>query len=171
MLRIPGMCLILLGCSGLGWYAAERYAIRIRMLSEFEQALQFLYGEIEYSGCDMIELFDKLAFRGGYFSSFWLNMSCCLRSHDGIRFYEHWCWEITKISGYSNLKEEDVEILLGIGANLGNMDRQTQLHTIQIFQGRLQEIIIAARKEYRGKAKVSCVVGITVGIFLSLLLI
>lgn len=171
MLKITGMCFIILGCSGLGWYTAERYAIRIRMLCEFEQALQFLYGEIEYSGCDMIELFDKLAFRGGYFGEFWLRMSGNLRGHDGMRLEEHWKRTLPQISDYNNFKEEDLEILLGIGANLGNLDRQTQLHTIEIFQKRLQDIILTARMEYKGKAKVSCVVGVTVGIFLSLLLI
>ncbi|MDD7404224.1 MAG: stage III sporulation protein AB [Butyribacter sp.] len=171
MLKGVGICLVIAGCSGMGWYMAERHALRIRMLNEFEQALQFLYGEIEYAGCDMVELFDKLAFRGGYFAPFWLQMSGKLRSYDGVRFWEHWCRELPKISGYQNLQEEDLEILLGIGANLGNLDRQTQLHTIQIFQKRLQEVIVTARQEYRGKAKVSCVIGITAGIFLALLLI
>lgn len=171
MLKISGICLIIAGCSGLGWYTAERYAVRIRMLCEFQQALQFLYGEIEYSGCDMIELFDKLAFRGGYFGSFWLRMSGNLRNYDGVRFATYWQQELQQISGYPNLREEDLEIILGVGANLGNLERQTQLHTIRIFQERLQETIRTARREYKGKARVCCVVGITVGIFLALLLI
>ena len=97
-------------------------------------------------------------------------MSGNLRRHDGIGFLEHWKRELQQTDGYHNLKEEDLELLFGIGANLGNMDRQTQLHTIQIFQERLRGMIDVARKEYKGRAKVSCVVGITIGIFLSLLL-
>jgi len=171
MLKLFGVCLIVCGCSGLGWYAVTGYAARLRMLEEAEQALHFLYGEIEYSGCDMIELLDKLALRGGYFGSFWSGMAGCLQNYDGQRFSEHWQQEIKKIPEIRNLKAEDLELLMEVGGNLGNMDRYTQLHTLEIFQGRIRAIIGQAREEYRDKAKVSLVVGVTVGCLLVLLLI
>lgn len=171
MLKLFGVCLIVCGCSGLGWYAVTGYATRLHMLGEAEQALHFLYGEIEYSGCDMIELLDKLAVRGGYFGSFWSGMAECLQKYDGQRFSEHWQQEIRKIPEIRNLKEEDLELLLEVGENLGNMDRYTQLHTLEIFKERLHAIIGQARAEYRDKAKVSMVVGVTAGFLLTLLLI
>lgn len=171
MLKLFGVCLIICGCSGLGWYAVFRYATRLRMLGEVEQVLHFLYGEIEYSGCDMIELLDKLALRGGYFADFWSGLSECLKNHDGQRFFQHWRQEIVKVPEIGCLKEGDRELLMEIGENLGNTDRFTQLRTLEIFQERLHNIIEQARLEYREQAKVSMVVGVTIGFFLALLLV
>lgn len=141
------------------------------MLSELEQVLQYLYGEIEYSGCDIIELLDKLALRQGYFESLWKNMGDCLRSYDGQGFFFHWKRELQAVPEAGCLKGEDMELLCSIGENLGNMDRQTQLHTLDIFQKRLQGILLQARQEYREKAKVSSIAWVTAGLLLALVLI
>lgn len=171
MLKVCGVLLVMAGCSGLGGYVVLRYAARIRILGELEQALQFLYGEIEYSGCDIIELLDKLVLRSKYFEVLWRNMHDCLLEYDGQGFYYHWKEELKGVMGVECLKEEDRELLLAIGENIGNTDRQTQLHTLHIFQERLHGILLQARQEYREKAKVSMVVGITAGLFLALVLV
>ena len=46
MLKIAGVLLILTGCTGVGLYTAMRYLIRIHLLEEIEQAMQFIYSEI-----------------------------------------------------------------------------------------------------------------------------
>lgn len=68
-------------------------------------------------------------------------------------------------------EKRNMELLRSIGENLGNMDRQTQLHTLEIFQTRLREILMQARQEYGEKAKVSGIVWITAGLFLALVLV
>lgn len=171
MLKCVGFFLILMGCSGLGWYTVTRYTTRICILSEFEQVLQFLYGEIEYSGSDIIELMDKLALRSGYFKQFFGDMGEDLREYAGQGFFYYWQKRFKEIEGISSLKHEEVELFLAVGENIGNTDRQTQLHTLEIFQGRLQERLRQARADYREQAKVSIVVGVTAGLFLALLLI
>ncbi|MCI8771658.1 MAG: hypothetical protein HFH73_11055 [Lachnospiraceae bacterium] len=171
MLKAAGVVLVLLGCSGMGWYAVSKHSARIRMLAELEQALQYLYGEIEYSGCDMIELLDKLALRQGYFEGLWENMGDCLRSYDGRGFAYHWTREIHNVETIGCLKQTDLDLLCSVGENLGNMDRQTQLRTLEIFQARLREILVQARREFGEKAKVSSIVWITAGLFLTLVLI
>jgi len=171
MLKLAGVCLVVCGCSGLGWHAVSRFATRLRLLQEAEQALHFLYGEMEYSGCDMIELLGRLAMRGGYFGGFWSGLSARLQRYDGRRFSEHWRGELQKVPEIRCLCEEDMEILFAIGENLGNTDRYTQLHTLEIFIERLHNGIGQARKEYRERAKVSIVTGVTAGAFLALLLV
>lgn len=63
MLKIAGVLLILTGCTGVGLYTAMRYLIRIHLLEEIEQAMQFIYSEIEYAACDMVEIMHMLAAR------------------------------------------------------------------------------------------------------------
>lgn len=171
MLKGVGVFLILMGCSGLGWYTVSRYTTRIHMLSEFEQVLQFLYGEIEYSGSDIIELMDKLALRSGHFRQLFGNMGEDLRKYAGQGFFYYWEKRLKEVEGIGSLKYEEMELLLAVGENIGNTDRQTQLHTLEIFQGRLHERLRQARADYREQAKVSIVVGVTAGLFLALLLI
>lgn len=163
--------MVLLGCTGIGWFVASRYQTRIHLLEEVEQAIQFIYGEVEYSASDMVEIMHRLAGRSHSCKEFWSAMECNLQNHDGRLFYSHWIENMGKIQGVSCLGDEDVLILKGVGKNLGNMDRETQLHTIQLFQKRLQEVILQAKGEYREKRKISSIVGVTAGIFLSVLFI
>jgi stage III sporulation protein AB len=171
MLKGVGICLIIGGCIGLGWYMVSRYAARLRMLGEAEQAFHFLYGQIEYSGCDMIELLDKLARRGGSFGGVWHRLAEDLKQYDGQCFAQHWRKEMGTISDAAGFTQGDWELLMDIGENLGNTDRFTQLRTLEVFQERLHGGIEQARAEYREKAKVSMVVSLTIGFFLTLLLL
>lgn len=171
MLKLFGILCIVGGCSGIGWYAVSGYATRIHVLQELEQSLQFLYGEISYSVCDMVELMEKLSVRGGFFEDFWSGLQGLLGQHTGQPFFAYWKSQMPKIKGYQYLTAEDRLLIEKIGGNLGNLDRQTQLETIRLFQKRLEGIIGQASGEYRGKAKVSMVLGVTAGLFLAILLI
>lgn len=171
MLRLLGVLLVVCGCSGMGWYSVSKYATRIRVLQELEQALQFLYGEISYSACDMVELMGKLSLRGGSFEKFWQGIQTLLLQHKGQPFFTYWKSQLSKIYGYQYLTREERSLIEKIGSNLGNLDRQTQLDTIQMFQKRLERILGQAVKEYHGKARISMVLGVTAGMFLAILLI
>lgn len=171
MLKVIGIVMVLLGCTGIGWYTALRYQTRIHLLEEVEQAIQFIYGEVEYAASDMIEIMHRLTGRSNLCQAFWLAMETNLQSYDGRLLYSHWIENMNKISGMGCLGEEDILIIQGVGKNLGNMDRETQLHTLKLFQKRLQHVIVEAKKEYREKRKISSIVGVTAGIFLSVLFI
>ena len=171
MLRIVGALCVVCGCSGMGWYVVSGYATRIRVLQELEQALQFLYGEIAYSACDMVELMERLASRGGCFEEFWMGLREQLLKHAGQPFFSYWQAQMPKIQGVRHLTAEDRALLEKIGSNLGNLDRQTQLDTIRLFQKRLEGIIGQALEEFHGRAKVSVVLGVTAGLFLAILLL
>ena len=171
MLRVFGALCGVCGCSGMGWYAVSRYAARIRVLQELEQGLQFLYGEISYSACDMVELMGRLAQRGGAFADFWRGIQKLLLQHRCEPFFSYWKSQMPEIQGYQHLTAEDRLLIEKIGGNLGNLDRQTQLDTLQLFQKRLGVTVGQASEEFHGKAKVSVVLGVTAGMFLAILLL
>ncbi len=169
--KLIGFIMVFLGSSGISGYIVGGYAVRIRILEELEQALQFLCGEIEYAACDMAELMERLAQRGYYFSDFFTQLREKILLCDGQPLSAYWKQGKRAVRGYESLTAEDLELFEAIGANLGNLDRQTQLHTLSIFSGRLAETIAQARSEYRNKAKVCSVAGITAGLFLAIALL
>ncbi len=167
--KVFGACLVFLGCGGIGIYMAVRSHVRIRIIRELEQVLQYLYGEIEYAAPDMAELMERLSVRKGFFSYFFERMRERILSHQGLRFQDYWKEEMKNIKEMETLSSSDRELLIQIGENLGNLDRMTQLRTLELFEKRLSEIRSKAEKEYYGKARISIVVWATGGIFLVLL--
>lgn len=171
MVKILGVILVVAGSSGCGWYLAYGARLRIDILQEILQAILFLYGDIEYAGGDMSENMDRLAGRTTYFSPFFYKVSERLEQRMGQSLYQIWKEELKKLPCKGRLQKEDLAFLEELGKNLGNLDRTTQLHTLQVMRGRLEQSIDGAREEYRNRAKLFRVVGITVGVFTAVLLL
>ena len=164
MIKIIGMILIITGSALIGNHMAERYRIRICMLEEWQEALQYLYGEIEYSAADASE---SSKYYGKFFGLVWEEM----QKKDGKLFFEIWRACLDDIEKFSLLQKEDKRLLEEFGRNMGNLDRFSQLHMIEIYQERVKHQIEDARLEYTSQTKVCRILGITAGIFMSIVLV
>ena len=169
--KIFGVILVFLGCSGIGGYIVVRNSVRLRMLRELEHILRYMYGEIEYASSDMAEMMESLSARDGFFSVFFAKVGKRVLSHEGLRLADYWKEEMGQIQGIETLHASDRELFIKLGENLGNLDRMTQLRTLELFEKRLSEIRTRAEKEYFGKAKINMVVWVTGGIFLIILFV
>lgn len=170
MIKLLGIIFIISGCILSGNYFAEKRLVRIHILEEIEQALQYIYGEIEYAALDITEIFCCLSDRSSYCKDFFLIMCGRLSEREGGDFSSMWTGELKDSSWYKYLLYEDRLFMEELGKNIGNLDRQSQLHTLEIFKCRLNKIIADARSEYKGHARVCHVVGATAGIFISILI-
>lgn len=170
MLKLLGIGLVLSGCIGVGWYCSGKAMQRIRAIEELEGLLQMLYGEISYAGSDIAELLQNLERSSHYFRSLWKRLCHRIKQYDAGRLWEIWQEEFAR-EEWHVLKEEEKHILEELGRTLGQVDRQTQLHTLQLYQQRLGTILQQAREEYSGQARVYHVTGITAGCFLVILLL
>lgn len=168
--KVLGSVLVVLGSSGCGWYLAYAARQRIEILQELLQAIFILYGDIEYAAGDMSENMEGIARRTDVFSVFFKKIAGRLHDKKGQSLYNIWKEEMQGIPYRTRLRREDIAFLEELGKNLGNLDRKTQLHTLQMMEGRLEKSILAAREEYADKAKLFRVVGITVGVFTTVLL-
>lgn len=169
--KVVGCCLAFLGCSSIGICKVMKNAIRIRILQELEQILQYIYGEIEYAAVDMAEIMEGLSGREGYFSHFFQNVRERILAHQGMRLRDYWKEEMGEIQGIETLHHAERELLVQIGENLGNLDRMTQLRILGLFQKRISEMLVKAEQEQEQKAKLSMIIWATGGIFLVILLI
>ena len=68
---------------------------------------------------------------------------------------------------FKNLKKE----WLTLGENLGYLDMEMQLHMLEIFQTHLSESMEEEREEVKRQSKLSRILGVMSGIFLTVLLI
>lgn len=170
MIKIIGVVFIISGGVLAGHYFAEKSLMRIHILEELEQALQFIYGEVEYAAADITGIFASLSVRSRYFKDFWIYMHDRLLANEGGALYSIWEDGLEKSAFSKYLLYEDRLFMGETGKNIGNLDRQSQLHTLEIFKKRLNNIILAAKSEYKGRAKVCHAAGAAAGIFLSILL-
>lgn len=171
MIKFIGVLLTVSGGILAGHYFADKSLIRIHILEELEQALQFIYGEVEYAALDIAEIFSSLSLRGRYCNDFWLNMCNRLLERNGCDLYSIWVDELYSSSFVKYLLYEDRLFLEEVGKNTGNLDRQSQLHTLKIFKNRIDSMIEDARNGYKDRARVCHAVGAAAGIFVSILLV
>lgn len=171
LLKLLGGVLVVAGSGGCGWYMAYRARQRIEILQELLQAMLMLHGDIEYAAGDMSENMERLAQRTDFFSDFFSRVSRRLNERLGQSLYQIWNEELRTVPCRTRLCREDVAFLKGLGKNLGNLDRQTQLQTLHVMRDRLEGSIATAREEYQSRAKLFRVVGITVGVFTMVLLL
>lgn len=171
MIKFIGVFFTVSGGMLAGHYFADKSLIRIHILEELEQALQFIYGEVEYAALDIAEIFSSLSLRGRYCRDFWNSMYSRLLEKNGCDLYSIWISELDNSSWVKYLLHEDRLFLQEVGKNTGNLDRQSQLHTLEIFKNRISNTIETARSEYRDRARVCHAVGAAAGIFISILLV
>ena len=163
--------LIIMGCAMSGHYFARKYLIRIYILEELEQAIRFMYGEIEYSADDISEVFGQLLPHSSYLKGFWEMVRGRLLESRGQDLCSIWKEAMESEGVFALLADEDILLIEGLGKNIGSLDRQSQLGVLKLFEKRLGSIIEEAKGAYKGQAKVCHVVGVTAGIFISVLLI
>lgn len=170
MLKIVGICLVMAGCIGSGWYLSGKALRRIHLLEEWESLLQLLYGEVDYAGRDLPDLVHRMIDQSYESRSFWKGIDRQLRQGNAGRITTIWQRELQK-KEWKILQEPERRILEELGEIIGQTDRQTQLHAIQLYQQRLGVVLKQGRDSYQGQARVYHVAGITVGSFLVILLL
>lgn len=170
MLKIVGICLVMAGCIGIGWYLSGKALRRIHLLEEWESLLQLLYGEVDYAGHDLPELIHHMIDQSCYTKNFWMRIDRRIRQPDAGRMGGIWQSELRN-NDWRVLQEPELRILAELGETVGQTDRQTQLHAIRLYQQRLSEVLKRGKDAYQGQARVYHVAGITAGGFLVILLL
>lgn len=163
--KVLGIILVLCGAIGTGYKMAGMCYQRIRILQELRMVLQLLYGEVEYAGSGMSEGLQQIAERCTFWKPFLSRVAEKLQQMSGQSLGRIWEGEKQSLPGRACLKKEELLLWKEVGEHLGNVDRQTQLHTLSLYEKRLERILEEAWQEYHNQAKICRVLGVTVGIF------
>ncbi len=170
MLKLLGICLVMAGCAGCGWYLSGKTLYRIRLLEEWDRLLQLLYSTVEYAGSDMLELIGYLEHQSHYTKDFWRHLRESLQQEYPERFRELWQKELSRMDWHA-MGQDERALLEELGAAFGQTDRKTQLQTLKLYRERLEMIQKQTSESYRGQSKIYHVAGITAGCFLVILLL
>ena len=172
MLKVIGCILVIMGCSAMGFWQAECMRRRLQEMQELKRYVLFMKGEICCRNCTLPETFLELEKRAkGIWKQFFCNIGRELRKMEGGTLAEIWKKEMKSQLSDSYLREREKKEWLTLGENLGYLDMEMQLHMLEIFQTHLSESMEEEREEVKRQSKLSRILGVMSGIFLTVLLI
>ena len=140
-------------CVALGFNMASDIRRRIIQLRSLECALRMLKGEMEYALSSLEEAFERISIRlEPPFSDFFHTISCKLKELEFQNFEEIWEKQVQVLTKTSCLREEDLKLLDELGSQLGYLDLNMQIRTIDSIYIQLEERL----KQLVDESSISC---------------
>lgn len=171
IMKVTGICLILCSSTSIGFLLSNNLKDRIEELEVIKKLLLLLRGEIKYNHSTLSEAFRVIARRlKPPYGTLLLTVSEEMDSMCGQTLAQIWGHCIEKELGESALKREDKEKLTALGGQLGYLDMEMQLGTIELYLEQIQEEIKNARESQKRNGRLYRAMGVMAGIFLAILM-
>ncbi len=172
LLKIIGCALIILSSAGMGFFFSNEMRCRIDELSELRKLVMLLRGDIRYGNTPLPEAVTALARRHkGSFAAFFTQVSARLNELSGLTFQEIWKEAVEKELVDTSLSKRDKMHLLQFGENLGYLDKDMQMNTLDLFLSQLEEETKELSKSVKEKSYLYNSLGIMAGIFISIIML
>ena len=171
-MKIIGCVLVIASSTGLGFYCSCVLKARIQELVELKKILMLLRGDIRYANTPLAEALFSISLRHqGEFRPFLRWVSEQLEQMQGKTIADIWKDGVEhKLKGVS-LNKKDKEALIGFGTNLGYLDKDMQLATIDLYVATLETEIEESSRTVKEKTYLYNSLGVMAGIFLTIVLI
>lgn len=171
MLKAAGIVLVLGAAFLYGWQLRLRLAGHVAQLYGLKELLEMLAGEISYAKAPLPEAFVRIAKRQGEpYGKILLAVARRMEtSQESLEQIWRQVWE--EQGDELLLRPEELQIVLGLGKNLGYLDIQMQLGHIAMYTGQLEGKIAQASGELAVKQKLYQYLSVMSALFLILILI
>lgn len=166
LFKITGGVLIILGTSILGFLASGVNYRRHKNLVRFLLGLNAMENEIRYTKNPIDDVLKRVSDITGFEEIFMTATELC----DGISIKKRWERAVLKDSKKLCFKKEDIEIILLLGGELGMTDREGQIKNIEHIKKLVRALEKEAKEEYIGQSKLLKGLGVSIGLFLVILL-
>lgn len=167
-MKWAGLLLIVLTGGAIGLRQAWSLRQRTAAVEEMLQWVRQLSVRIRYTAAPLRELLSDKTLQNGYPALGFLgNLECHLEREE---FPTAWRNSILSEQA-SAFTEEDRELLLRFGEQLGRTDIEGQLSHCALYSELLEERLSAARTEQQAKGKMYATLGLSGGMALAILLI
>ncbi len=94
-----------------------------------------------------------------------------LSEYGGVSFCEIWKEAVAKGLENTSLSKKDLQNLSGFGENLGYLDKEMQLNTIDLYLSQIEEEIKELSKGVKEKTYMYNTLGILGGIFITIIML
>lgn len=171
MLRLTGACLILAGCSGLGFWYRRQFTGRVSALRQLCDTLHLLAGEIRYGRGTLPECCEHVAERmAGIYGAALKRTADRMGENTGESFAEVFRECMDEPLREMPLKEEDREEFLRFLSAGTFGDGSMQLGLIEQSRELLETRAAVLEQENAGKCRVAAGLGTLGGLMLILIL-
>lgn len=172
MHKLIGCILIIFASSGLGWMKGAELKKHLTEVEKIRQMFLMLRSEIKHIKSPLPEAFRHIGKRmGGVYETWLTDLSEEMTRKSGESFMELWSKSIERYRSGGNLKAEDIEKLKAAGENMGYLDEEMQIGTIDLYVEQLEREIEKLQKEFVVERKLCHCLGVMGGIFLAVILI
>lgn len=160
MMRLMGIGLIAAAVLALGFWYSLNIRRRIKNLHLMQTVLHMLKGEIGFTGRILEEAFEDISRRiPEPFCSFFSMVSSRLQEREGTGLMEIWKESETAFSG-SGLQKEDLELFGKLGNELGFLDMDMQLRTLELLEVQVKSTVERLEKNCEASCKMYQSLGI-----------
>lgn len=172
IMKIVGCALVILSSAGMGFYFSSEMRSRIEDLKELRKLIGLLRGDIRYANTPLPEAINSIHRRhNGNFQRFFRYVSTKLEELSGQTFPEIWKTATEHELASTSLTKKDKLHLAQFGENLGYLDKDMQMNTIDLYLSQLEELIHETSKTVKEKTYLFNTLGIMGGIFITIIMI
>lgn len=172
VMKIIGCMLVILSSAGMGFYFSSEMRSRIEDLRDLKKLIGLLRGDIRYANTPLPEAINSIHKRHtGNFQSFFRYVSTKLNELSGQTFTEIWKTAAEHELANTSLTKKDKLHLAQFGENLGYLDKDMQMNTIDLYVSQLEEMITESSKTIKEKTYMFNTLGIMGGIFITIIMI
>jgi stage III sporulation protein AB len=172
IMKIIGCILVIVSSTGMGFFFSSEMRCRIDDLKELRKLIGLLRGDIRYASTPLPEAISSIHRRhSGRFSAFFQYISGKLNELSGLTFSEIWKDATEKELSDTSLTKKDKLNLVHFGENLGYLDKDMQMNTLDLYLSQLEEEIVDLSKSVKEKTYLYNSLGIMAGVFITIIMI
>lgn len=172
VMKIIGCILVVVSSTGMGFFFSNEMRCRIEDLKELKKLIGLLRGDIRYANTPLPEAIQVITRRqSGNYSAFFQYVSTKLQELSGHTFSDIWKEAVLLKLTDTSLTKKDKLHMIQFGENLGYLDKEMQMNTMDLFISQLEEEIKDLTKSLKEKSYLYNTLGILCGIFIIIIMI
>lgn len=170
--KVVGCILIILSSTLMGFYFGNELKSRIKDMKELKKLIILLRGDIRFGSTPLPEAISSIARRhDGCFKGFFTRASEKLNERSGNTFSQVWKEAVENELFSTSLNKKDKSQLIQFGENLGYLDKEMQMNTLELFLTQMEDELQDLTKTAKEKSYLYNTLGIMAGIFISIIMI
>ncbi|WMJ87644.1 stage III sporulation protein AB [Anaerocolumna sp. MB42-C2] len=172
IIKVIGCILILTSSAGMGIYFSSELKNRIMDLRELKKIIFLLRGDIRYANTPLPEAVQALSYRHeGKYRTFLSVIADRLNELGGVSFCTIWKEAVVKELNNTSLSKKDLTSLGQFGENLGYLDKDMQINTIDLYISQIEDEIKELSHNVKQKSYLYNSLGVLGGIFITIIML